>query len=122
MREWAQDDLERVCRAWQQVLCLQRWSVDIAFERGYDFAEDAGAHIHFNRKSLGATIHILHPGDWVPTWGKKQDIEEDIVHELLHLLIAPLTESDYEATVDEEQVIVVLSRALAGMKRFFEDE
>lgn len=71
---------------WQRQLGLQHWRIDIGLVRGYEL-EDRYGECHWTLTKNRATIRIIDPGD-VPNHVDAMDIEEVVVHELLHIVFA----------------------------------
>jgi hypothetical protein len=118
-------DLMKLCREWQDSLRLRDWDITISTVRYYQLADyDRLAEIVYSLPKKKAVISILDPDDWNPDDPdfdeNRQDmperIEESIVHELLHLHMAPIKEgrSDYDPAV--EQAVNCLASAFVKIK------
>jgi len=87
--EVTQDELEALCATWQRRLRLQDWRVKIRFARSLELGADTQGDCDWSLTKKMAAIRILVPGDYPPDASFSQDIEQTVVHELLHLHGAP---------------------------------
>jgi hypothetical protein len=119
MSEWTQEDLNRVCVAWQRELLIEHWTVRLDFRRRevLDYRE---GRINIVAARCEASIEILDQRDRCENPDFPYDNERVIVHELLHIVLDDITED--VATLREEQTIHNLSRTLTNLKRFFNDD
>lgn len=102
-----QKDLEALLKYWQDRLGLSHWDITIKF-CSYIELEEAEGSCSPSPKRLLADIKVLDPKEYHKTDDDRpQDIEDTVVHELLHCLFPEL-----EDNVQIEQAIVRLSRAL----------
>lgn len=114
-----EDQLCKICREWQEILSLKDWRIAIAKAHEYQFKNPGNeGECEWQIKKKMAIIRILHEND-SPKGPFQQDMEETLVHELLHLHYAPF---DYtkDGTPEEialEQSIHFVSRALIELKR-----
>lgn len=121
VKMFSQVGLERTCRFWQKKLRLADWRVTIKFVRAEEMGDEAQGKCHWNDQARTAAIWILHPDDYKPTNypnDVQQDIEDTIVHELLHLHLIAWDTDDKPA--DErfmEQAIESITGALLTLKR-----
>lgn len=110
--------LQECLAFWQAVLGLHPWSLIVEFARG-DQLEDDQAQIDFKWIYRMGRIRVRHPVDWYDfLW--QQDIEISIVHELMHLILWPITSQlDAEHLKDsiKEQIIEDLARAFVLLRR-----
>lgn len=83
-----QTALEAVCKKWQTRLRLQDWDIKIQFKRAYDLGADKEGECAFVISQKIAVISILDPMDYNPAVSWEQNIEQTVVHELLHLHFA----------------------------------
>lgn len=111
------EELEVRCVEWQKVLGLSDWIVTVKFKRYHELTElNRGGEVTYCHPKMTAEISVLDAGDWNPTFISGEDQEKTLVHELLHLHFAHLTDSD-DDNIHEEQAIELISRALVGLKR-----
>lgn len=79
-----QDELQSLCTYWQKVLRLQDWDIVIRFKRIFDMQHETDGNIDYSLPNKSAIINILEPSDFDnPCF--PMDVEEVVVHELLHL-------------------------------------
>lgn len=94
-----EEDLEKCVEKWQKFLRLQDVDIAISLERFTDLDHgDSTANITINDWHKCATIYLLDPADYIPgnftnlIWG--YDMEDAVVHELLHIHMHPYTPDD----------------------------
>lgn len=114
-----QKQLLKLAREWVQVLRLQDWRIDVRFVRGEEINGCFGeTSINFPLKT--AYVKICRPEDMKYKGYLGSDIEETLVHELIHLHIEVLCRNagqDSELRFLAEQAIEAMSLALVGLKR-----
>ncbi|CCF83479.1 hypothetical protein [Nitrolancea hollandica] len=107
-------DLEDRLWYWQRKLRLQDWDIKIRFVTRKEMdGKDGQVNYHSHIKR--ARIDILHPDEERPGAVEPLDIENTIVHELLHIHLSYFTEPyDYGSPghLLEEQFIHVLAGVL----------
>ena len=99
-----QNKLEFFVRKWQKTLGLQDWEIKIRHTHHSDLAGGRSADIQMNLEARGALVQILEPGHYYHWLNKEQDVEEDIVHELIHI---PLQAVEIYARRKEEKAIEI---------------
>ena len=107
MREviFTQDQLQQKLLEWQKRLRLQDWIISIKLVRERDMdLEGVQGEVFWVIEKKMATIKILDPIDYPPDNMEPQDMENTLVHELLHLHFAAL-KYDGDNHIAEEQVI-----------------
>ncbi len=109
--------LERWKREWQSILRLDDWVITIKFVRKDDMPEeDVQGHVKWNYHAKTAWIRVLDPRDY--TGDGVQDIEDTVVHELVHLHLAPWETGEGTAEYAlQEQAIELITGALLAVKR-----
>lgn len=115
-----QEELEGLARKWQEILRLRDWEIYVALTRARDFEEEGQAgEADIRLPHRIAKIYILDPVDHSPTYWRPLDLEEVLVHELLHLHLEPLWPKDRDTGchVAEEQAVNALARALIALDR-----
>lgn len=114
-----QSELEHLCREWQEILSLRDWDVKPSIKRQRDFiVKGNDAEITWNIQAKTVTIKILDPIDYPEDTEWPQDMEESLVHELLHLHFALFTADDGTAEdIAQEQAINAIALALVRLKR-----
>ncbi|NIK67915.1 hypothetical protein [Paenibacillus sp. BK720] len=108
--------LEDRLRYWQSKLRLMDWQVEIMFERGYNLGADIG-RIHIFEDKRRALIRMTEANDWDPANLLPYDMEQVVVHELLHIHFYPLTRDAGSNVTAEEQAIEAISWALVSLDR-----
>jgi hypothetical protein len=114
-----QSQLTKKCREWQKVLRLQDWDVTTEICRQRDLKDDDYAgQVRWILPIKQALISLVDPIDQPDNCIKEYDMEDSLVHELLHLHFAPLgTEHGTPEKIAEEQAINAISKALVKLKR-----
>lgn len=115
---------------WANRLCLTHWAIDLKLVRRYH-AEDWAGLCDFDLARNIATISLVDPNDFDAN-GSGYDMEQVIVHELLHLHFAAWSEWSAEdagnkmtklaVAVCEEQPIDRLAAVLVEMRRSNPDD
>lgn len=119
--------LARCVREWQDRLGLQAWNITASIERRERIdilTQSTGAQAGCDQSTClrRARIYICRPEDWplvdAVAPDDPQDMELDLVHELLHIVLSgwPLGETPLEKRL-KEQSIEDLARALVRLKR-----
>jgi hypothetical protein len=116
----SQRKLTSIKREWQKLLRLQDWKIKIRFATDEELEEATGVEAvgacHSSPETreaqiLIADVSVLEEGD------RQRDVENTIVHELLHVHFAPF-QSDHEAVkLQHEQAIEPITDALLKLKR-----
>ena len=76
---------------WQQRLNLQDWNVTVVMARSNELKPKTLGNIHWDLPKKTAIIHVLDPADYhLPYREMLQDMEFTVVHELIHLELAPI--------------------------------
>jgi hypothetical protein len=117
-------DIKKQAAYWQKLLFLQDWVLDIRVSRQWEMEDDttlAQCSWFLHRKD--AIIRVLHPTD-LPglstkfLHGEENDYDVSLVHELLHLHFAPLTNpKEKYHEIAEEQAINAISRGMVKLYR-----
>jgi hypothetical protein len=79
-----------LCREWQVVLRLQDWKISVNYIREKEMHMPGQAQIDWMLEDKVANIGIRDPLDWVHNSATNLTLEENLVHELIHLHLAPL--------------------------------
>lgn len=97
---------------WQEKLRLRDWRIETEITRERNFINvDCNAEIRYNLPNKTAFVHIVDPIDFDDVF--KQDMEWLLVHELLHLHLAPI--GDEETPV--EQAVESITYGLIKLER-----
>jgi hypothetical protein len=76
---------------WQSRLTLQEWNVSVVFARKSDLKPKTLGNIHWDNDKKTAIIRVLDMADYhMPFDEMLQDMEFTVVHELIHLELAPV--------------------------------
>lgn len=116
------DELKELCAKWQEILRLQDWNIEIRISRARDFeVENACGECSWVLPRKEALIRILDPLDYSPNHVFPQDMERTLVHELLHLHFAEISEKAEAAGINIdtslEQALHGIDGALANLRR-----
>lgn len=115
--------LKRLGAQWQRTLRLEDWNVEFSFARKHQMPlkdRDIGGAATWCIGKKMAAIQVLAPIDYPETM-VPQDQEVTLVHELLHLHLAP-TEISEDRETEEEQAINAIAIALVALRRLNEEK
>jgi hypothetical protein len=106
---------------WQRRLNLQDWDISVVVARAAELKPKTLGNIHWDSTKKTAIIRVLDPADYeLPPAEMFDDMEFTVVHELIHLELAPvLTQlSRNEANRrDEEHAVNRMAEALLKLHR-----
>lgn len=106
---------------WQKRLNLQDWNISVLVARASDLKPKTLGNVHWDLEKKTAVIRVLDPVDYrlAPNL-ILPDIELTVVHELIHLEMAP-TLADLHRTdanrVQEEKAVNRMADALLALDR-----
>lgn len=111
---------EKLC-TWQKRLNLQAWDISVLLTRANGMRPNTVGNIRWDNDKKTAVIRILDPVDYrLPSDAMLRDIEFTIVHELIHLVMAPVL-ADLHRTeanrLDEEVAVNHMAGALLKLDR-----
>jgi hypothetical protein len=123
---FTQEELEKLCKEWQEILKVKDWHVETAINRKENFCKEKfqGKWLNGlcepNLQTKVAYINIIDPIDYPDNAILSQDMEVTLVHELLHLHTC-----NYHTCFEDdslewdylEQTVELLARALVNLKR-----
>jgi hypothetical protein len=112
-----ESELQELCSEWQKRLGLAHWRMSVEFGDPIELGTYIANESH-QPSFETALIKILKPSAYSGLF--PQDMEQSLVHELLHILVFPLKpEGGYHGTQDFlfEQTIDRLARVLVTLKR-----
>ena len=106
---------------WQKRLNLQDWNVALEVVRSTELRPKSLGNIHWDTDKKTAVIRVLDPADYsLPFPEILHDMEFTVVHELIHLEIAPVlsrfTRSDADR-IEEEHAVNYMADALLRLDR-----
>lgn len=106
---------------WQNQLNLQDWKISVLVVRTTDLKPKTLGNIHWDLEKKSAVIRVLDPADYtLPFHEMLDDMEFTVVHELIHLQLAPVLNqvSRNEASRrDEEHAVNHMAEALLKLQR-----
>lgn len=114
-----QRDLERMLKYWQRKLRLTDWKITIKFATLEELDGDQGKNTYLIEAKT-SEILVLNPHEYKPEEypGKQpQDVENTVVHELLHLHLAPWKTRNAAEEVQMEQAIESMADAFRSFKQ-----
>jgi len=98
-------------KTWQKRLGLDDWNMTLQVVRQSEIDPNAWGSSHWNARAKTATIQVLDPRDYnLKGADLRLDMECTIVHELVHIQVAPLEAPD--AQVREDVVNKIMSALL----------
>jgi hypothetical protein len=106
---------------WQKRLNLEDWDISLIVARASDLKPKTLGNVHWDLPKKTAVIRVLDPADYrLPPNLVLKDIELTVVHELIHLEMAPAladlhrTEANRE---EEEKAVNHMADALLSLDR-----
>jgi hypothetical protein len=83
--------LDRVMRQWQKRLGLQEWNLTLRVVRQSQLDPDSWGTAEWDASTMTGVINVLDPRDYNLKGSElKLDMECTIVHELVHIQLAPI--------------------------------
>jgi hypothetical protein len=107
-RNTSQSDLNNKLAVWKQRLNLGQWSVSVVMSDPSDLRPGTLGNIHWDPEKKTAVIRVLDRG--------MPDMEDTLVHELVHLELSSLPKTDASRS-DEEFAVNRLAQALLELER-----
>lgn len=106
---------------WQKRLSLEDWKVSVEVVRLSELKPRTLGNIHWDTDKKTAVIRVLDPADYrLPAEDVLPDIEFTVVHELIHLelapVLAPLQRNEANRR-DEEHAVNQMTDALLRLDR-----
>lgn len=106
-------ELTSLLDEWQQRLKLQPWNIRARIAKEKDMElQGVGGECHWTLENRTALINLLRHEDYANELFA-HDMEQILVHELLHLHFAPF----FKNKVEQEQLIDLMASVLVGLKR-----
>ena len=107
-----------IFRYWQRRLGLENWKIWYRYTSPEQLGNDRCGAIVLTRHIQEASISILDPKEANKADRPNLDVEETVVHELVHIHIDPFFQGETRADVClEEWAVVALSKALVQEHR-----
>lgn len=101
---------------WQNKLNLGVWKISLLVVRADQLRPETLGNVHWNLGEKSAVIRVLDPADYhLPLDAMLRDIEFTVVHELVHLEIAPILGDQNrtpESRTEEERTVNSVAGAL----------
>lgn len=105
-----QVQLEKQLRNWQKRMGLEEWNISVQLVRKSALDKDTWGNAEWDPDNKSGVISVLDPQDYnLKGTELRRDMECTIVHELVHIQVAPLEARDPDA---QEQVVNRIMTAL----------
>jgi len=106
---------------WQKRLGLEDWKITVTLVRATELRPKTLGNIHWDLDKKTALVHVLDPADYkLPFNDMLKDMEFTLVHELIHLELAPVL-ADLQRTDanrrTEEHSVNRMAEALLQLER-----
>lgn len=107
--------------AWQKRLNLRDWNISVVISRATELKPKTLGNIHWDLDKKTAVIRVLDPADYrLPFQAMLDDMEFTVVHELIHLDMAPVL-TDLQRNEanrrEEEYAVNHVAEALLNLNR-----
>jgi hypothetical protein len=103
---------------WQSRLKLDDWKIEARFVRSADLRPNTLGNVKWDRDKKTATIRILDPADYdLPAARIPSDVENTIVHELVHIRLCSLPADRKDPKVEEAVVNPIVDALLETERR-----
>jgi hypothetical protein len=106
---------------WQKRLNLQDWNISVSIVPASELKAKTLGNVHWELDKKTASIRILDPADYrLPFKEMLQDMEFTVVHELIHLELAPILSDLHRSDAnrrDEEHAVNHVADALLKLGR-----
>jgi len=106
---------------WQKRLNLQDWNITVVVVPASELKPKTLGNVHWEIDKKTATIRVLDPADYrLPFKEMLQDMEFTVVHELIHLELAPVLADLHRSDAnrrDEEHAVNHVADALLNLGR-----
>ena len=117
------EEAQVACAEWQNILRLQDWEIHVRFAHSSSFPSEqeqsmSQAEVHVEERLHYAVVRLIFPEDYSHGDGHPQDMEQCLVHELLHIHFYSFRlDADSPEFNAVERVIETISQSLVGLKR-----
>jgi hypothetical protein len=106
---------------WQKRLNLDDWNISVVIVPASELKPKTLGNVHWELEKKTATIRVLDPADYrLPFREMLQDMEFTVVHELIHLELAPVLSDLHRSDAnrrDEEHAVNHVADALLNVGR-----
>ena len=107
---------------WQKRLQLQDWSIKVEITRPSDLRQGTLGNVHWDPEKKTARIRVLSVADYQTSYERAlADMEDTIVHELIHLRLASIWQYTPNRTEQsraaEEDAVVRIAQTLLQLDR-----
>jgi hypothetical protein len=106
---------------WQKRLNLDDWNISVVVAPASDLKPKTLGNVHWELEKKTATIRVLDPADYrLPFKEMLEDMEFTVVHELIHLELAPVLSDLHRSDAnrrDEEHAVNHVADALLRLGR-----
>ena|ERR1017187_7183391 len=111
-------EMEALCEWWKCKLRLSDWEIKLLIVRQWDIQGNAGT-CNFTVSNRTAVVKLLDPMDYDSSSLWPQDMEQTLVHELLHIHMGTFSETATGSAEErfEEHAVDGLSKAFVEIKR-----
>ena len=115
----AQFELDTYVAKWQAIMRLEDWDIDVVLARQFQMPDQSDqAYVKMLRSQKKARIYLLDPIDFpAESLSGPQDLEQTIVHELVHVHHAGLEPTESDAVAIWEQATDAIAWALVSLDR-----
>jgi hypothetical protein len=111
-----EDELQKYLDKWIDIFELHTWRIKAKIVRKADMDFiDSGGECTAQSVCKEAYIKLLSPDDWDGYFN--QDMEQILVHELLHLVFAPLEGKDLVLSRVPHEILGAVNRAIIQAHR-----
>ncbi|MHC5779681.1 hypothetical protein [Nostoc sp.] len=107
---------QQSCQEWQQILRLMDWDVSVNIVSYEEMPEGVEGECQFVINNKTANIKLIKPEGYPFDALRPYDMEQTLVHELLHLHFAPFNIDTGLKATSQEQAINAIARALVNLK------
>jgi hypothetical protein len=103
---------------WQRRLKLEDWHITVLVSRASELKPDTLGNIHWDADTKSAVIRVMDAVDYKLSFDAVlKDVENTVVHELLHLELASLPHSEASRSTEERAVSRITEALLLMQQR-----
>lgn len=101
------EELRGITAYWQDKLRLLHWDLQVSYAPSHELGEDGRqAEVAYHEESHTAKIRLLDPAFANPEDWPWRPWEENLIHELLHLVMAPIRRDGDRSQKKELEIII----------------